>query len=189
MPLRVLGGELKGRPLFGGRGRAVRPTLGQVREALFSILGERIRGVAVLDVFAGSGALAIEAISRGAKRAVLLEQDAQALRVIRRNLETLEITDRAEAVHADARRWVKSHPVKDFEILFLDPPYAGPEGPAVLSALGGEVELHPDALVTWEYAARGKPGAAPEVGGLRLAVDRRYGETGLAVYRKTGAGS
>jgi 16S rRNA (guanine966-N2)-methyltransferase len=189
VPLRVLGGELKGRTLFGGRGRAVRPTLGQVREALFSILGERVRGVAVLDVFAGSGALAIEALSRGARRAVLLERDAQALRVIRRNLEALSLTTRAEALHADARQWVLKHPVREFEILFLDPPYAGPEGPAVLAALGADVELHPDALVTWEYAARGGAPAAPEVGRLKLAVDRRYGETGLAVYRNPGAGA
>ncbi|HVP40078.1 MAG TPA: 16S rRNA (guanine(966)-N(2))-methyltransferase RsmD, partial [Candidatus Saccharimonadales bacterium] len=185
MALRVLGGELRGRPLFGGRGRAVRPTLGQVREALFGILGERVRGVAVLDVFAGSGALAIEALSRGAARAVLLERDAQALRVVRRNLEALELTGRAEAVLADACRWVDRHPVRDFEIIFLDPPYAGPEGPAVLSALG-ELELHPDALVTWEYPSRAPAGAPERVGRLERAVDRRYGDTGLAIYRTAG---
>ena len=189
MPLRVLGGELRGRTLFGGRGRAVRPTLGQVREALFSILGDRILGVAVLDCFAGSGALSIEALSRGAARATLLEQDAQALRVIGRNLEALGLTQRAAAVRTDARRWISRNPVGDFEIVFLDPPYAGPEGPAVLSALGSGAELHPDALVTWEYAARRGAAPAERVGRLELAVDRRYGETGLAVYRNRGAES
>ncbi len=182
MPLTILGGELKGRRLFGGRGRAVRPTLGQVREALFGILGARVTGVAVLDVFAGSGALGLEAISRGAERAEFLERDAQAFRVLSRNLENLGLKDRARAHRVDARAWIRSHPLAEYEIIFLDPPYAGPEGPQVLAALGADLDLNPDVLVTWEHAARDP---APEsVGRLERAVERRYGDTGLAIYRR-----
>ncbi|MBI5835637.1 MAG: 16S rRNA (guanine(966)-N(2))-methyltransferase RsmD [Candidatus Eisenbacteria bacterium] len=183
--MRITGGDLRGRVLFGGSGRAVRPTLGQVREALFSILGPRVRGAGVLDLFAGSGALSFEALSRGAARAVLLERDAQALRVVRRNIDSLGLSSSAVAHLADSRRWVRSHPLQEFELLFLDPPYAGPEGMDVLQALG-DAELHPDALVVWEHAVRSGPGAPERVGRLARFLDRRYGDTGLAMYRRPG---
>ena len=182
MPLQVLGGELKGRTLFGGRGRSVRPTLGHVREALFNILGPRVRDVSVLDLFAGSGALGIEALSRGARRAVLLERDAQAHRVIVRNLEALSLTGRAEAIRTDARGWLARGAVEEFEIVFLDPPCEGREGPQVLEALARDDRLHPDVLLSWEHSARTP---APEFPGrLEKAVERRYGDTGLAIYRR-----
>jgi 16S rRNA (guanine966-N2)-methyltransferase len=180
--LHIIAGELKGRTLFSGRGRAVRPTLGHVREALFSILGDRVPGVSVLDLFAGSGALSFEAISRGAAHAVQLERDAQAFRVLQRNVEALGLESRVTAVRADARVWLRQNPVSSYEILFMDPPYAGPEGPAVLAALTGGMELHPDALLTWEFDARSA--TAPEIAGFEQAVCRRYGDTGLVIYRR-----
>src|SRR5438132_1482200 len=145
MSLRILGGELKGRSLFGGRGRAVRPTLGQVREAVFQILAARVPGSVVLDVFAGSGALSFEALSRGARRAVLLERDAVAHRVIARNIEALGLEERAQAVRVDARGWIARNRLREFELILVDPPYSGPEGPAVLGLLTDGRELHPDA--------------------------------------------
>lgn len=182
MAIHVIGGELRGRTLFGGRGRAVRPTLAQVREALFNILGARVPGASVLDVFAGSGALGIEALSRGATRATLLEVDATAHRVIGRNLQALELEARAELRRVDARLWLRRHPVREFEIIFLDPPWDGPEGAEVLRFLSGEADLSPDVLISWEYSARS--GAPKSLGSLEAAVERRYGETGLTIYRR-----
>ncbi len=182
MAIHVIGGELRGRTLFGGRGRAVRPTLAQVREALFNILGARVPGTAVLDMFAGSGALAIEALSRGAVRATLLERDATAHRVILRNLQELGIADRADLHRVDARTWMKRTSLRQYELIFLDPPWDGPEGGEVLRYLAEEAELSPDVWISWEYAARS--GAPTKLGSLEAAVERRYGDTGLTIYRR-----
>lgn len=182
MAIQVIGGNLRGRALFAGRGRAVRPTLSTVRGALFNILGERVAGAWVLDLFAGSGALAIEALSRGAARAVLLEIDAQAHRVVARNLEALGLTDRAETHRTDARLWLRGQKLDPYEILFLDPPWDGTEGEEVFRRVAQEPSLHPDALVCWEYSA--KSGAPAEIGFLKAAVEKRYGDTGLTVYRR-----
>jgi 16S rRNA (guanine966-N2)-methyltransferase len=178
--MRVIAGELGGRRLRAPRGRVTRPTSDRVREALFSMLGE-IDELAVLDLFAGSGALGIEALSRGAASAVFVERDDAALRVLRENLAALELAApvaqvrRAQASSAlqSARRRRET-----YDLLFIDPPYAeardwGPELSALLRPL-----LGPQARVVVESDRR-------EPLQLELAIERerRFGDTTIRIHR------
>lgn len=121
--MRIVAGTLKGRRLEGPKGQAARPTADRVREALFSILGD-IEGLAVLDLFAGTGALTIEAISRGAERAVLVERDRKMYAVAGRNLASTGAEERARLVQSDALKYLSATPEGKFDLVLLDPPYA-----------------------------------------------------------------
>lgn len=174
--MRVIAGSLKGRPLHPPRGRDTRPTQDRTREALFSILGE-IAGTRVLDLFAGSGALAIEALSRGALTATLVDSSRPAIAAIRRNLNELEIEaevrhQTTEAFLARARR---EH--RQYDLVFVDPPYSRAsrmrEG---LSAALPPI-LAPQARVIVESDAR-----APLALDLALRFERGYGDTLIRIY-------
>ncbi|BAS27453.1 16S rRNA (guanine(966)-N(2))-methyltransferase RsmD [Limnochorda pilosa] len=164
--MRVIGGSARGRKLLAVPGTGTRPTADRVRESLFNILAERPVGAQVLDLFAGTGALAIEALSRGARRAVLVESGRRAAGVIRRNLEACGFQGQAEllvqrdrlALPLLARRGDR------FELVFLDPPYGkGLAGPA-LEALGTLGLVAPGGLVVLE-TRRGEeePGPVPNL--------------------------
>src|SRR5918994_5455698 len=122
--MRVIAGELKGQRLVAPRGWKVRPTSDRVREAIFSALGERVVGARVLDLYCGTGALAIEALSRGAASAVLVDRDT---RPALGNVQRLDLAERAELVRADVGRWlgqVSSAPAAGkFDLVFVDVPY------------------------------------------------------------------
>src|SRR5436190_9254717 len=120
--MRVVGGELRGRRLAAppARSAAVRPTADRVREAVFSILAGAVAGARVLDLFCGTGALAIEALSRGAAQATLVDTKPEAAR---RNLESLGLTDRATALRYDAARFLRRAGPGSFDLVFCDPPY------------------------------------------------------------------
>jgi len=121
---RIIAGEFGGRTLAVPRGRDTRPTADRVREAWMSILTPRLEGALVLDLFAGSGALGLEAISRGAASAVFVERGAPALDLIRRNIEELDVADRTRIVRADAMRFVLELGAGAYDIVLADPPYA-----------------------------------------------------------------
>jgi len=175
--LRVVAGEAGGRRLVAPPG--VRPTAERVREAMFSALGGHVVDAATLDLYAGSGALAIEALSRGAARALLVEQDRAALEAIRANLAGTGLTDRAR-VHAGAVAALLAGPPSPeapFDLVLVDPPYdaAPSELPAVLDGLRRPGWLAADARVLLETPTRG---AAPEAGaGFEVRASRRYGDT------------
>jgi 16S rRNA (guanine966-N2)-methyltransferase len=159
-------------------GSATRPTSDRVREALFSILGERVYGARVLDLFAGTGALAIEALSRGAASAVLVEQAPRAIAVIRANLEALDLEEVATARRTNAEVYLRTQRDGPFDLVFLDPPYA--IGVGMLAGLLARLErdaLAPGAVVVCESAARAEP--PPWPAGLRPDSPRRYGDTAL----------
>jgi 16S rRNA (guanine(966)-N(2))-methyltransferase RsmD len=122
--MRVIAGELKGQRLVAPRGWKVRPTSDRVREAIFSALGERVVGARVLDLYCGTGALAIEALSRGAEHAVLVDQDT---RPALGNVQRLGLADRTELVKTDADRWLGNVSATDavgkFDLVFVDAPY------------------------------------------------------------------
>src|SRR5215831_19221752 len=118
--MRIIAGELKGQQLVAPRGWRVRPTSDRVREATFSALGERVEGARVLDLYCGTGALAIEALSRGAASAVLVDRDT---RPALGNVESLGLRQRTELVRSDAGRWLASAPAAAFDLIFVDAPY------------------------------------------------------------------
>ncbi|MEE8141884.1 MAG: 16S rRNA (guanine(966)-N(2))-methyltransferase RsmD, partial [Planctomycetota bacterium] len=121
--VRIIAGVLKGRGLQVPRGRAVRPMRSRIRESLFSILGDRVLGACFLDVFAGSGAIGLEAISRGARHAVLVESDPQVLEILKHNVAALNVDASVQVSAFDI--YQRPLPKWDpFQILFLDPPFA-----------------------------------------------------------------
>jgi 16S rRNA G966 N2-methylase RsmD len=124
--MRVIGGQWKGRPIATPDGRDTRPTLGRVRQVLFDLLGQRLDGEVFLDLFAGSGAVGIEALSRGAARAVFVENDRRALAALERNIRELDAGDRATILRVDALASVDQiNQSGPFDTIFLDPPYVG----------------------------------------------------------------
>jgi 16S rRNA (guanine966-N2)-methyltransferase len=122
--MRIVGGEWRGRSIRAPRGNAVRPTLDRVREAWMSIVQLSLPGSRVLDLFAGSGALGIEALSRGAVEAQFVDSDARSLTVVRANLEAVGASDRAIVTRADALQFAEALPAGAFDVAFADPPYA-----------------------------------------------------------------
>jgi 16S rRNA (guanine966-N2)-methyltransferase len=174
--VRVAGGELRGRRLRAPRGQ--RPTTERVREAVFSILGD-VGGARVLDLFCGSGALAIEALSRGASMAVLLDTDP---RTARANIEALGLGGRAEAVRADACRWLDRRAGEPFDLILCDPPYGLDDRNRDLLSSLVPGALAPEGRVVMESSPDRPLGLE-----LPLARERAYGDTLIRVYAAEGA--
>jgi 16S rRNA (guanine966-N2)-methyltransferase len=185
--MRVVAGELRGRRLRSVPGMSSRPTGEKVREALFGILGDRVAGAHVLDLFAGTGALAIEALSRGAADAVLVEPSPAAVGVIRANLADLGLDDRTVVRRTRAESWLRTQRDGPFDVVLLDPPYASPVGyvAGILARLA-RTALAEGAVVALEAATRGEP--PPWPADLEPARPRRYGDTTLHLATYTGPG-
>jgi len=180
--MRVIAGALKGRRLAPVKGR-IRPTGAKVREAVFDILGNVVVKARVLDLFAGTGALGIEALSRGAREAVFVEDHPEALKVLRRNLESLDLKDRAVVQPVPVRQALKKLAVhgEDFDLAFLDPPYGGEKAITALNDLAAAGILAPAAWVVAEHSRRDH---LPETAGsLARRELRRYGDTQVAFYQ------
>jgi len=170
----VVAGHLGGRRIAAPPGRATRPTSDRVREALFSMLGP-LEGARVLDLYAGSGALGIEALSRGAAHADFVERDARAAATIRDNLEALELTD-ASVHHRDALAFLRAQ-VGPYDVVFADPPYScAPRLAGALSLL--PAVLSEDAMIVTESDKR-----QPLELELPLIDERTYGDTRIALHR------
>jgi 16S rRNA (guanine966-N2)-methyltransferase len=179
--LRIIAGALKGRILAPVQGRT-RPTAAKVREAIFNILGPLVVEAQVLDLFAGTGALGIEALSRGAVRAVFVEDHPGALKALAHNLETLGLRDRSRVLPLPAAAALRQLAAQgeQFGLVFLDPPYGGGAAAATLGALVGSSLLLPEAWVVAEHSRRE---TLPEsAGALRQRTLRRYGDTQVAIY-------
>jgi 16S rRNA (guanine966-N2)-methyltransferase len=172
--VRVVAGEFKGRPLRAPRGTRTRPTADRVREALFSMLGD-VAGARVLDLYAGSGALAIEALSRGAASAVLVDRDPRAVAAIRRNLES--VGAEAEVRRQDALRFIAAHRGR-FDLVLVDPPYDLASRIAVPLAERLPAVLAEDAVVVTESDKR-SPLELP----LPVTREREYGDVRIAIHR------
>jgi 16S rRNA (guanine966-N2)-methyltransferase len=175
--VRVAGGELRGRRLKAPRSQ--RPTTERVREAVFSILGD-VGDARVLDLFCGSGALAIEALSRGAARAVLVDTDPRAARA---NVEALNLGERAETVRADACRWLDRRAGEAFDLILCDPPYGLDDHSRELLS-----SLVPRALAPEGRAVMESSPDRPLGLELPLARERAYGDTLIRVYAREEAG-
>jgi len=179
--VRVVAGKWRGRTLRAPRGTFVRPTTDRVREAVFAILGDGVKGSVVLDLFAGTGAMAIESLSRGAAAAVLVESSPAALAALRGNLAAVE-AEEAVCLPLDFREAVRRLSAKGraFSLVFLDPPYG--EGLVGRSAelLSRAGVLAPGAIVVAERASRDPAETLPA--GWKERVDRRYGDTRITLY-------
>ncbi|HEY4186499.1 MAG TPA: 16S rRNA (guanine(966)-N(2))-methyltransferase RsmD [Polyangia bacterium] len=182
--MRLTGGLDRGRRLKAPRGLNTRPTAAKIREAIFNILGPPPDG-AVLDLFAGTGSLGMEALSRGSSRAVFIERDRNALTALRQNLRELDLAGRSTVIGADVRtglrRLTASLGKEDrFSWVFMDPPYADETQP-ILAELSDGGLLTGCAVVIVEHDKRHRP--PPSVGGLFLTTHREYGDTELSFYR------
>ena len=175
--MRVIAGQWGGRRLQAPPGAATRPTSDRVREALFSVLGDRVAGADVLDLFAGSGALGIEALSRGAATATFVDSASASIRAVHANLEAVGAG--AEVRRSDARRFLgaASAASRQYDLVFLDPPYrlAGRLG-SELTAILPDV-LAPGAVVVGESDRR-----SPLELGLPILDERRYGDTLIRIH-------
>jgi 16S rRNA (guanine966-N2)-methyltransferase len=173
---KITGGQLGSRKLRSPKSTSVRPTPGRVKEALFSILMHRIEGARVLDLFAGTGAIGIEAASRGAARVVCVEADRGIARAIEEAVEDLDIGKTLSVVAAPAERAL--YRVEGpFDIIYLDPPYANDVPMHLLGLLRERSLLAPEAVVIYEHAARR---ILPDIPGYRSTREEVYGDVALA---------
>jgi 16S rRNA (guanine966-N2)-methyltransferase len=182
--LRVIAGSAGGLSLVAPKGDAARPTTDRVKESLFAALGpDRIVDASVLDLYAGSGALAIEALSRGAAGAVLVERDHAAVKAIRRNLATTRLRDRTRVQDSTVATFLGGKPPAErpFDLVFLDPPYAAAthELGRILGGLDRTGWLTEGATVVVERSPEGGPVAAPE--SWETTWERAYGDTLVTV--------
>jgi 16S rRNA (guanine966-N2)-methyltransferase len=191
--MRIIAGEHRGRRIEAPPGLDTRPMLDRVREAMFSTLGDRVVDAGVLDLFAGSGSLGLEAASRGARAVRSIEKDPRAVSILRRNIQTLGLEDRVEVVRGDALRpelWRSGEEPAAIDLAFLDPPYSRIESledrDAVLGAMSSllrDVLAHGGALVI-HVPARATRSLAVE--GPWRRDERRYGNSGLLYLYKPG---
>lgn len=182
--VRVIAGELGGRRLAAPRGLGTRPTSDRVREAMFMAL-EPLAGIRVVDLFAGSGALGIEALSRGATKADFVESDRSARRVLEENLVALQLQERTRVWPVHLPQGLKSlaGPVAEADLILLDPPYGGGPARLTLETLA-TMALNQRVRVVVEHHMRD---VMPErCGGLSRDRERRYGETRVSTYRLAG---
>lgn len=176
--MRVIAGSAGGIRLKVPKGRAVRPTSDRVKEALFNILGARVCGAAVWDLFAGSGAIGIEALSRGASEAIFVEKNRLHLEIIKENLVRTGLAGRARLLGLDVEKALNllSQEGRQADLIFLDPPYQETNVPQVLQAIEYSHLLREDGLIVLELFVRSRlwPKEQPQV------EQRRYGDTILA---------
>jgi 16S rRNA (guanine966-N2)-methyltransferase len=177
--MRVIAGEFKGQRLVAPKGWKVRPTSDRVREAIFSALGDRVEGAVVLDLYCGTGALAIEAISRGAERAVLVDRDT---RPALGNVQRLGLGDRAELVRADVGRWLaevsSASFAGKFDLVFVDAPYK------LADRVAQDLNTHLPQLLAHGGRAVIESGARRplQIDTLEPLRQRRYGAADVAIY-------
>jgi 16S rRNA (guanine966-N2)-methyltransferase len=184
--MRIIGGRARGLTLAavgaGDPAAHLRPTSDRVREAIFNLLlnggyGDPVTGARVLDLFAGTGALGLEALSRGAARVAFVDDGTAARALLRRNIDLMRATAETDVWRRDATRMGPNRG-QPFTLVFLDPPYGKGLGEAALTALCADGWLAPGALVVWE---EGAPPLPPP--GFTLLDQRRYGETHVTILR------
>ena len=181
--LRIIAGEYGGRLISADVGRATHPMGDRVRSGMFSMLESRgvLQDAVVLDAFAGTGSVGLEALSRGARSAVFIERDRTAARIIQQNIDLLGVGDRAKVINTTVSNWLNTRvPADEFDLIFADPPYAKPQFSTVFRLPGA---LKANGLMILSYQGRlCEP--KPNEGVVVVDDFRSYGEATLAVYRK-----
>ncbi|MCL6473276.1 MAG: 16S rRNA (guanine(966)-N(2))-methyltransferase RsmD [Firmicutes bacterium] len=186
LELRVIAGVAKGRKLYAPKGADIRPTSDRVKEAIFNIIGREINNKNVLDLFAGTGSLGIEALSRGAEHAYFIDSKTQAIDLIKKNLDITGLDGKATVIKSDVYKAIERLAKNElrFDLIFLDPPYRISVSflDAILNMLASDI-LKKDGLLVLEHAAKTEPRS---VEGLELESTRIYGDTAVTFYRKKG---
>ena len=185
--MKVIGGAARGRKLKVPKGLAVRPTAARVKESLFNILPHDFSGLRVLDLFAGSGNVSIEALSRGAVEAVLVDESPRSAAAIRDNLTRLELNRRAQVWVSPVARSLRKldKAGEKFDLIFLDPPYEKGLVGATMEAVGRSSLLNPAGIVVVEHS--GREALKSNYGDLMLNDRRRYGDTFLTFFHRQAA--
>ncbi|MBE7063976.1 MAG: 16S rRNA (guanine(966)-N(2))-methyltransferase RsmD [Ruminococcaceae bacterium] len=176
--MRVISGTARGKKLLSLEGLDTRPTTDRVKESVFNIIMSYVRDAAVLDAFAGSGALGIEALSRGAVHCTFVEKSRAALEVLRKNLEGTRLSDKAAVRQADTLEFLRAER-GTFDLIFLDPPYDGGLYGPVMELIAERGLLSADGVLVVEKRAETVL-AVPD--GLTCIKERKYGKTAIAVY-------
>jgi len=175
--MRIIAGERKGHTIYAPKGRETRPTSDRVRENVFNIVAPWVEGARVLDLYAGSGAMGLEALSRGAASVVFVDSDIDAVRAIERNLEKLWLTH-ATVLRVDATTVLAQEAAADrkYDLVLADPPYAMTDFDTLARYLPRV--LADDGLLVLESASR----TEPEIAGLSVRTTRKYGSTRVTVF-------
>lgn len=181
--MRIIAGSHKGRRLLSPTTSDVRPTSGRVKEAIFSILGDRIGGATVLDLFAGTGAIGIEALSRGATRVIFVESHATSLKLLQANLIQCRLSEGTEVYPGKVDTFLL-HAARHgltFDVIFADPPYRDDSINRLLPLLGQSAMILPHTAVILEHPTKHR--IPPQVGPLNRIRQYRYGDTSLSLFR------
>jgi 16S rRNA (guanine966-N2)-methyltransferase len=179
--MRVIAGTQKGRRLLSANGLDVRPTSGRVKEALFSIIGSRIEGARFLDLFAGTGAIAIEALSRGAARVICIDSNPAALRYLRENLTRCNLLSKVEIQACRSEEFLGGTSACPFDIVFADPPYDEAGSRELLPSLSRSVMIDDDTIVILEHPTRRS--IPSQIGRLMRSRQYCYGDTSLTKFQ------
>jgi len=150
--MRIIAGEMRGRKLKTVAGMLTRPTSDKVKGAIFNILGDKVLEARVLDLFAGTGNLALEALSRGSHDVVLVEMSREAHQVIRKNIEEMGMSHKTKLLQLDAFQYINRYPNEVFDLIFLDPPYRGGMVVKAISTFKGHACLAPNGVIIAETA-------------------------------------
>ena len=182
--MRIIAGDAKNKKLKTRKGTDTRPTLGSMKESLFSIIAPYVEGARFLDLFSGSGSISLEALSRGAAKAIMIEKDNEALRYIIENVNTLAYEDRCRAYKNDVFRAIEilARKGEKFDIIFMDPPYKDSVCTRVLKAIQKNGILADDGLVICEHHLF--EDMEDTVGEFKKADERKYGKKCITFYTR-----
>lgn len=180
--MRIVAGAFRGRRLKTPRSDRIRPTTDRTREALFSMIASHVPGARVLDLFAGTGALGLEALSRGASLVVFVDQGEEAVRLLRANIELCRVEDRTRVLAGQVSRVLGQLAVKEevFDLVFMDPPYGAGWIEKTIPLLGALT--HPDSLIVAEHYRRDR--VASEIAEWLKVKERRYGDSVVSFFEK-----
>jgi 16S rRNA (guanine966-N2)-methyltransferase len=182
--MRVVSGTCKGRALRAVPGNTTRPTTDKVKEAIFNMIGPYFEGGIALDLFAGSGGLGIEAVSRGLDKAIFIDRDHKAIQTIRENINTCQLEEKTEVYRNDADRALKALVKRDisFDFIFLDPPYKQQQLVSLMEKMEQHMLVHNGSMIVCEHSH--DVVLPPLIGGLTQVKHEKYGIIAITIYIK-----
>lgn len=173
--MRIISGDWKGRRLKALRGDLTRPTSDKVKGAIFNILGNKVRGAKVLDLFAGTGSLSLEALSRGAEKAVLIEKSRKAWEIINDNIKMLGVEEKIQTYNMDAISFLKQSVIGKYDLIFIDPPYRQEFVDRALALMSKSIILNSKGVIIIETASDEE--ITNDLGFLEVRFTKQYGDT------------